>query len=99
MQPKKYITPIKYREKAFGRERRENYTKEIMHNEPYFPKPLEYEDIDKEDNNDTSSMIITIATGLDRNDRIVIIGIIQIVLAITIGLLLSYKKKEKEPKE
>ena len=47
MQPKKYITPIKYREKAFGRERCENYTKEIMHNEPYFPKPLEYEDIDK----------------------------------------------------
>ena len=47
MQPKKYITPIKYREKAFGLERRENYTKEIMHNEPYFPKPLEYEDIDK----------------------------------------------------
>ena len=38
MQPKKYITPIKYREKAFGLERRENYTKEIMHNEPYFPK-------------------------------------------------------------
>ena len=61
--------------------------------------PAGYEDIDKEDNNDTSSMIITIATGLDRNDRIVIIGIVQIVLAITIGLLLSYKKKEKEPKE
>lgn len=40
-------------------------------------------------------MIITIATGLDRNDRIVIIGIVQIVLAISIGLLLSYKKKEK----
>ena len=57
--------------------------------------PAGYEDVDKEDNNDTSSMIITVATGLDRNDRIVIIGIVQIVLAITIGLLLSYKKKEK----
>ena len=56
--------------------------------------PAGYEDVDKEDNSDTSSMIITIATGLDRNDRIVIIGIVQIVLAITIGLLLSYKKKE-----
>ena len=54
--------------------------------------PAGYEDIDKEDNHDTSSMIITIATGLDRNDRIVIIGIVQIVLAITIGLLLSYKR-------
>lgn len=61
--------------------------------------PAGYEDIDKEDNSDTSSMIITIATGLDRNDRIVIIGIVQIVLAITIGLLLSYKKKEKKPKD
>ncbi len=61
--------------------------------------PAGYEDIDKEDNNDTSSMILTIATGLDRNDRIVIIGIVQIVLAITIGLLLSYEKKEKRTKE
>ena len=57
--------------------------------------PAGYEDIDREDNNSTSTMIITIATGLDRNDRIVIIGIVQIVLAISIGLLLSYKKKEK----
>ncbi len=57
--------------------------------------PAGYEDIDKEDNTDTSSMIITVATGLDRNDRIAIIGIVQIVLVITIGLLLSYKKKEK----
>ena len=47
MSPKKYITPIKYKEKSYGRERRENYAKEIMRNEPYFPKPLEYEDIDK----------------------------------------------------
>ena len=57
--------------------------------------PAGYEDIDKDDNTDTSSMIITVATGLDRNDRIAIIGIVQIVLVITIGLLLSYKKKEK----
>ena len=57
--------------------------------------PAGYEDIDKTDNNDTSSMIITVATGLDRNDRIIVIGIVQIVLAISIGLLLSYKKKEK----
>ena len=60
--------------------------------------PAGYEDIDKEDNNDTSSMILTIATGLDRNDRILIIGVVQIVLVITIGLLLSYKKKEKKLK-
>ena len=58
--------------------------------------PAGYEDINKEDNKSKSSMIITVATGLDRNDRIAIIGIVQIVLVITIGLLFSYKKKEKK---
>ena len=58
--------------------------------------PAGYEDISKEDNKSKSSMIITVATGLDRNDRIAIIGIVQIVLVITIGLLFSYKKKEKK---
>lgn len=57
--------------------------------------PAGYQDIDKEDNSAKSEMLLTIATGLDRNDRIVIIGIVQIVLAISIGLLVSYKKKEK----
>ena len=57
--------------------------------------PAGFPDTNKDDNHDTSSMILTIATGLDRNDRIAIIGIVQIVLAITIGLLLSYEKKEK----
>ncbi len=57
--------------------------------------PAGYQDIDKEDNQAKSEMLLTIATGLDRNDRIVIIGIVQIVLAISVGLLVSYKKKEK----
>ena len=61
--------------------------------------PAGYEDVDREDNSDTSSMILSVATGLDRNDRIVIIGIVQIVLVITIGLLLSYKKKDVSQKE
>jgi len=39
-------------------------------------------------------MIVAVATGLDRNDRIIIIGIVQIVLAISVGLLVSYKKKK-----
>ena len=39
--------------------------------------PAGYEDVDREDNSDTSSMILSVATGLDRNDRIVIIGIVQ----------------------
>ena len=58
--------------------------------------PAGYEDVNAEDNHATSSMIITVATGLDRNDRIVVIGIIQVVLAISLGLLLSYKKKIKK---
>ena len=55
--------------------------------------PAGFQDKEKEDNSDKSSILIEVATGLDRNDRIVIIGIVQIVLAITIGLLLSYEKK------
>lgn len=47
MQPKKYLNILKHTRKAFGDERRINYIKEIMRDEPYFPKPLTYEDIDK----------------------------------------------------
>lgn len=46
MYPKQNINRIKYKEKAFGKEARANYYKEIMRDEPYFPKPLEYSDID-----------------------------------------------------
>ena len=41
-------------------------------------------------------MLITVATGLDSTDRVVVIGIIEIVLVISVGLLLSYKKKERK---
>ncbi len=58
--------------------------------------PAGYEDIDKTDNSSSSSMIITIATGLDRNDRIIVGGIIQIVLIISIIGLLMTKQKKKE---
>ena len=57
--------------------------------------PAGYEDIYKEDNSSRAKMIVTISTGLDRNDKIVVVGTIQIVLAITVGLLVSYKKKKK----
>lgn len=57
--------------------------------------PAGYQDIDKEDNTARANMLIAVATGLDRNERIAIIGIVQIVLAISMGLLVSYKKKEK----
>ena len=57
--------------------------------------PAGYEDIYKEDNSSRDKMIVAISTGLDRNDKIVVIGTIQIVLAIAVGLLVSYKKKKK----
>ena len=56
--------------------------------------PAGYEDTNKEDNSSRSEMILTVATGLDRNDRIIIIGIVQIVLIISAGLIISYKKKK-----
>ena len=55
--------------------------------------PAGFQDEEKGDNNDKSSILLSIATGLDRNDRIVIIGIYQIVMVIIIGLLLSYENK------
>ncbi len=60
--------------------------------------PAGYQDINGDDNSSKSQMLITIATGLDRNDRIVVIGVVEIVLVITFGLLLSYKKKEHKNK-
>ncbi len=57
--------------------------------------PAGYEDINKEDNTSKSKMIVSIETGLDRNSKIIIIGIVQIILAISVGLLVSYKKKTK----
>lgn len=46
MRPKKNVNRMRYKDKAYGNERRLNYLKEIYRNEPYFPKPLTYEDID-----------------------------------------------------
>ena len=39
--------------------------------------PAGYTDVNKEDNSSRSDMLLTIATGLDRNDRIVVIGVVQ----------------------
>lgn len=46
MRPKKYINHIRYKNKIEGKDKRKSYSKDIMNNQPYFPKPLEYEDID-----------------------------------------------------
>ena len=46
IQPKKSITPIKFRNKTYGTERRRDMAREILHKETEFPKPLNYNDID-----------------------------------------------------
>ena len=57
--------------------------------------PAGYEDTNEEDNSSKSQMILTIATGLDRTSKIIVIMVVEIVLIITVGLLLRYKKKRK----
>ena len=52
-----------------------------------------YEDVNKEDNHSSSSMIITVATGLDRNDRIILIAAVQIFILLVIGLMFGRKEK------
>ena len=60
--------------------------------------PAGYEDVNKDDNHSTSKMIITVATGLDTNGRIILTAsitmVLSIILAVNIGLFVAYKKKE-----
>ena len=58
--------------------------------------PAGYEDINEEDNQSLSSMVITVTTGLDRNDRIIIRAIVGVLILIDIGLILKFKNKIKE---
>ena len=48
MQPKPYMDRLRLRNHAKGVERRRNMSKLILENGTYFPKPVEYEDVDKE---------------------------------------------------
>lgn len=44
--PRQFLNKMKLREKAIGRDRRENFAKEILYKDTPLPKPLEYTDID-----------------------------------------------------
>ena len=48
IQPKPYLDAFKHRHQAYGVERRRNMSKIILENQTYFPKPIEYSDIDQE---------------------------------------------------
>ena len=61
--------------------------------------PAGYQDVNEGDNHSTSDMMITVATGLDTNGRIILTASItmalSIILAVNIGLFIACKKKEK----
>lgn len=48
IQPKPYLDAFKHRHQAYGVERRRNMSKIILENQTYFPKSIEYSDIDQE---------------------------------------------------
>ena len=60
--------------------------------------PAGFADINKEDNTAISKMLVTITTGLDKNDRIIITAMATMVLAVVlagnIGLLMARKRKK-----
>ncbi len=56
--------------------------------------PAGYEDIDKEDNYSTSNMMITVATGLDRNGRFIINVALQILIVVAVGLLIIRRRRK-----
>ena len=41
-------------------------------------------------------MILTIATGLDSTDRVIVVGIFELILVITFLLILNYKRKNRD---
>lgn len=57
--------------------------------------PAGYEETTKEDNSSKSKMIITVATGLDSNDRIILTGVLQILILLAIGLMFGRKQTKK----
>ena len=55
--------------------------------------PAGYEDNNNQDDTSKSEMLITVATGLDSNDRAIMIAALQILILVAIGLMFGRKKK------
>ena len=53
-----------------------------------------YEDIDKNDNHSSSNMMITVATGLDRNGRFILNIALQILIFVAVVLLLICRRRK-----
>ena len=41
-------------------------------------------------------MLITVATGLDSNDRVIMIGALQILILLAVGLMFGRKKAQRK---
>ena len=57
--------------------------------------PAGYTDINQEDNKSSSEMLLTVATGLEQNNAIIVVVVLETILVVSIGLFVIYKKKEK----
>ena len=56
--------------------------------------PAGYEDINKEDNQSSSNMMITVATGLDRNGRFILNVTLQILILVAVVLLFIRRRRK-----
>ena len=56
--------------------------------------PAGYEDMNKEDNKSSSNMMITVATGLDRNGRFILNIALQILIFVAVVLLLIRRRRK-----
>ena len=56
--------------------------------------PAGYEDMNKEDNKSSSNMMITVATGLDRNGRFILNIALQILIFVAVVLLIIRRRRK-----
>ena len=56
--------------------------------------PAGYEDMNKEDNKSSSNMMITVATGLDRNGRFILNVALQILILVAVVLLIIRRRRK-----
>ena len=61
-----------------------------------FNNPAGFEDVDEEDNIDTSEMLLSIATGTDSIAKNIVVGILEILIIGTLVALLIYQKRNSK---
>ena len=56
--------------------------------------PAGYEDVNKDDNQSSADMMITVATGLDRNGRFILNVVLQVLIFVAVVLLLIRRRRK-----